>query len=149
LIATAWKVLRIASKVALVVLAVVALAVGAAWSLLQTRRGGEVVRRFALARMNDALAGQITLGRFAFGGDRLTLESLAIYDPETRLVARVARIDVRFSPLALLRRHVDVQRLEIRRPELFLVQEARGLNLTRALAPRQPARLGRDSPASA
>ena len=57
LMRTAWKVLRIASKIALVVLAVVALVVGAAWSLLQTRRGGELVRRFALTRVNDALAG--------------------------------------------------------------------------------------------
>jgi translocation and assembly module TamB len=139
LIGTAWKVLRITAKVALVALAAVALLVGAAWSLLQTRRGGELVRRFAVTRVNQALAGEMTLGRFAFGGDRLTLENVAIHDPEARLVARVARIDVRFSPLALLRRHVDVERLEIRRPELFLVEDARGLNLTRALAPRHPA----------
>jgi len=54
---TAWKVLRIAGKMVLVVVATVALVVGAAWSLLQTRRGGELVRRFALARVNDAISG--------------------------------------------------------------------------------------------
>ena len=73
------------------VLAVVALLVGATWTFLQTRRGGELVRRLALPRVNAALAGTVALGRFAFGGDRLTLENLAIYDPEARLVARVAR----------------------------------------------------------
>ena len=54
-------------------------------------------------------------------------------------MARVARVDVWFSPRALLRRHVDVRALEIRRPELALVQDARGLNLARALAPPHPA----------
>jgi translocation and assembly module TamB len=103
------KVLRFALKAALVLLAVVALAVGVTWSFLQTRRGGDLVRRFALPRVNAALAGRIALDRVAFGGDRLMFENLSIFDPEGRLVARVARIDVGFRPLALLRRHVDVR----------------------------------------
>jgi translocation and assembly module TamB len=142
LIGLAWKVVRVASKVALVALAVVALVIGVTWSFLQTRRGSEMLRRLALPRVNAALAGKIALERLAFGGDRLTLEDLAIYDPDGRLVGRVERIDVHFSPLALLRRHVDVRALEIRRPELSLVQDARGLNLMRALAPGHPAAVG-------
>ena len=137
-----WKVSRIAAKVLLAVLAVTALLVGVTWTFLQTRRGGEMVRRIALPRVNDAIAGQIALGRFAFGGDRLTLENVAISDPEGRPVANVARIDVVFSPLALLRRQVDITRLDIRRPELALVQDERGLNLMRALAPREAAPAG-------
>ena len=70
MIAVVWKSFRIAAKVLLAVLAVTALLVGVTWTFLQTRRGGEMVRRFALPRVNDAIAGQIGLGRLAFGGDR-------------------------------------------------------------------------------
>ena len=135
----AGKVLRGAAKTALVVLAALALLVGVTWMFLQTRRGGEAIRRFALPRVNDAIAGTITLSRIAFGGDRLTFENLALYDPEGHPVGSVEQIDISFSPLALLRRHVDVKVLTIRRPELALVRDERGLNLLRAMAPRQPA----------
>ena len=135
----AAKVARIAAKVLVIALAAIALIVGVTWSFLQTRRGGELARRVALPRLNAAIAGQIELDRFAFGGDRLTFDDVAVYDPEGRLAARIARIDITFSPLALLRRHVDVARIDIRRPELTLIEEERGLNLARALAPRHPA----------
>jgi translocation and assembly module TamB len=138
LIRVAGQVLRGAAKVALAVVAVTALLVGVIWMFLQTRRGGELARRIVLPRVNAAIAGRLTLDRFAFGGDRLTLEDVALYDPDGQLVGRVARVDLGFSPLALLRRRVAVQRLEIRRPELTLVADQRGLNLTRALAPRHP-----------
>ena len=136
---TAAKVARIAAKVVLIAVAAIALVVGVTWSFLQTRRGGELVRRLGLPRVNDAIAGQIQLGRFAFGGDRLTFDDVVVSDPEGRPALRVARIDVAFSPLALLRRRVDIKRIDIRRPELALIQEPRGLNLARALAPRRSA----------
>src|SRR5204862_2709437 len=107
------------------------------WMFLQTRYGGETIRRFALPRVNAAIAGTITLSRIGFGGDRLTFEDLALYDPEGRPVGSVAEIDISFSPLALLRRHVDVKALTIRQPELALVRDERGLNLLRAVAPRR------------
>ncbi|HEY7374656.1 MAG TPA: translocation/assembly module TamB domain-containing protein [Polyangia bacterium] len=143
------KVLRGTAKVALAVLAAVALLIGVTWMFLQTRRGGELVRRLALPRVNAAIAGTITLSRFAFGGDRITLEDVALTDPEGHPVASVEQIDVSFSPLALLRRHVDVTRLEIRRPELALVRDERGLNLARALAPRHPPAAAPGEPARA
>ena len=108
--------LRIAGKALLAVLAVLALAIGVTWTFLQTRQGGELVRRLALPRVNAAVAGRIALDKLAFGGDRLMLENLTIYDPEGRLTARVARIDVGFSPLALLRRHIDIRTLEYSAP---------------------------------
>jgi len=135
----AAKVARIAAKVVLIGLAAIALIVGVTWSFLQTRRGGELVRRLALPRVNAAIAGEIQLGRFAFGGDRLTFDDVVVTDPEGRPALRVARIDIAFSPLALLRRRVDIKRIDIRRPELALIQEPRGLNLARALAPRSSA----------
>ena len=135
---TLAKVLRIAGKTAVGVLAAVVLLVAIAWTFLQTRQGGELVRRIALPRVNAALAGTIAVERFAFGGDQVTLENVALTDPDGQFVGRVARVDVWFSPRALLRRHVDVRAVEIRRPELALVQDARGRNLARALAPPHP-----------
>ena len=139
---TLAKVLRIAGKIAVGVLAAVVLLVAIAWTFLQTRQGGELVRRIALPRVNAALAGTIAVERFTFGGDRVTLENVALTDPDGQFVGRVARVDVWFSPRALLRRHVDLRAVEIRRPELALVQDARGLNLARALAPPHPEAAG-------
>ena len=45
MIGVVWKVSRIAAKMLLGVLAVTALLVGLTWTFLQTRRGGEMVRR--------------------------------------------------------------------------------------------------------
>jgi translocation and assembly module TamB len=129
---------RTAGKVALVALAAVALLVGGAWAFLQTRWGGQAIRRFALPRVNAQLAGHLELGRFSFGGDRLTLNQVVLRDPSGVVVARVERIELAFSRLALLRRHLDIGQLSIVRPELWLVQDPDGLNLTRALAPRTP-----------
>ena len=65
----------------LVVVGVVALLVGGTWVFLQTRWGGETVRRLALPRLNAAIAGRIAAERFRFGGDRLVLEGAAVHDP--------------------------------------------------------------------
>ena len=56
------RVLRIVGRVVLCTVAIVALVVGASWSLLQTKRGGEALRRFALPRVNAMLAGRVAVG---------------------------------------------------------------------------------------
>ena len=145
---TPRRVLGIIGRVALCTVAIVALVVGASWSLLQTKRGSEALRRFAVPRVNAALAGNVGVERLSFGGDRLTLDEVVLRDPDGQVVAHVEQIDVTFALWQLVRRHVDVRALAIRRPELTLVQDARGLNLTRALAPRQPARLRPGPPAA-
>jgi translocation and assembly module TamB len=134
------RVARIAAAVTLVAVAAVALLVGGTWGFLQTRWGGRAVRHFALPIVNRQLAGQLQLDRFGFGGDRLTLDGVVLRDPAGAVVARVERIEVGFSRLALLHRHVDLTRLAVVGPELWLVQDADGSsNLARALAPRSPA----------
>jgi translocation and assembly module TamB len=130
---------RIARVAALITVAAIALLVGGTWTFLETRWGGDAVRRFALPKVNAALAGNLDLGRFSFHGDRLTLEKVVLRDPAGAVVARVERIDLAFSPLSLLRHHLDVTRLAIARPELWLVADDQGTNLARALAPRKPA----------
>ena len=137
------RALRIAGVTILVVLAIALLAIGGLWTFAQTDRGGEIIRRIAVSKVDARIAGQLAVDRLRFGGDRITLEGVVLRDPEGVQVARVDRVDLTFSPWALLRRHVDVRRLEIRRPELRLVLPERGAdasNLARALAPAQPSK---------
>lgn len=129
---------RTLAKVALVGVAAIALSIGGAWLFLQTRWGGQAIRHFALPKVNAQIAGQLELGRLRFGGDRLALTGIVLRDPSGAVVARVARIDLSFSRRALLRRHLDLTELAVDRPELWLVQDTDGLNLTRALAARRP-----------
>jgi translocation and assembly module TamB len=126
---------RVVLGVALATVAVVALVVGGALSLLRTDWGGERVRRLALPRVNAAMAGDLALGRLKIGGDRVVMERLALVDPEGNTVATVARLEVEIVPLALLRRRVEVRRAVVTAPELHLAVDGRGLNLARALAP--------------
>jgi translocation and assembly module TamB len=135
------KVLRVAGVTILVVLAIALLAIGGLWTFAQTDRGGEIIRRIAVEKVDARIAGRLAVERLRFGGDRLTLEGVVLRDPDGAQVARVGSIDLTFSVWALLRRHVDVRRLEIRRPELRLVlddQGSDGSNLARTLAPAQP-----------
>jgi translocation and assembly module TamB len=132
------RIARVGAAVTLVAVAALSLLVGGTWGFLQTRWGGRAVRHFALPAVNERLAGKLELDRFAFGGDHLTLDGIVLRDPAGSLVARVERIEVGFSPLALLHRHVDVTRLVIVKPELWLIQDPAGSNLGRALAPRSP-----------
>jgi len=135
------RALRIAGVTILVVLAIALLAIGGLWTFAQTDRGGEIIRRIAVEKLDARIAGQLAVERLRFGGDRLTLDGVVLRDPEGAEVARVGTIDLTFSVWALLRRHVEVRRLEIRRPELRLVLGDHGSdtsNLARAMAPAQP-----------
>ena len=137
------KALRIVGVTILVVLAIALLAIGGLWTFAQTDRGGETIRRIAVQKVDARIAGQLTVDRLRFGGDRLTLEGVVLRDPEGAQVARVGSVDLTFSVWSLLRRHVDVRRLEIRRPELRLVLDDQGSeasNLARALAPTEPSK---------
>ena len=134
------RIARVVAAVTLVAVAAAALLGGASWIFLQTRWGGQAVRHFALPAINRQIAGRLELERFGFGGDHLTLDEVVLRDPAGSVVARVERIDVGFSRLALLHRHVDLTGLTVVKPELWLVEDADGSsNLARALAPRAPA----------
>ena len=146
------KVLRIAGVTILVAIAIVLLAIGGLWAFAQTDRGGEIIRRIAVEQVDARIAGQLAVERLQFGGDRLSLDGVVLRDPEGTEVARIGSVDLTFSVWALLRRHVDMRRLEIRRPELRLVLGDEGSdassNLARALAPAQPSK-AQTAPATA
>jgi translocation and assembly module TamB len=130
---------RIAGALGLGLVALAAVAVGSLWIVLESRAGGEWARRLVLPRVNAQLAGRLEVAELRFGGDRLMLRGVTLHDPEGFVVARIARIELAFSPLWLLRRHLALSELRIEEPTVLLAQDRRGLNLTRALAARNPA----------
>ena len=132
------RIARVVAAVTLVAVAAAALLVGGTWTFLQTRWGGRAVRHFALPEVNRQLAGRLELDRFGFGGDHLTLDGVVLRDPAGAVVARIERIEIGFSPVALLHRHLDLTRLVLVKPELWLIQDPQGSNLARALAPPSP-----------
>ncbi len=129
---------RIIGKVAFTAIAIVLLAIGGVWVFAQSATGGNLIRRVALKKVNARIAGHLQIDRLRFGGDRLTLGGVELEDPEGGVVARVRGLDLKFSPLALLRGRFEIDRLEIDRPDLRLASSARGSNLSRALASPEP-----------
>ncbi len=120
------------------VVALVALVVGGTLTILRTSWGSDLARRIALPRVNAAIAGRLELGRFAFGGDHVTLYDVVLRGPEGEVVLRVQEIALAFSPLSLLRRHVAISEARIVAPAVSLRREGDTLNLMRAIAPKEP-----------
>jgi autotransporter translocation and assembly factor TamB len=129
----------ISLRVAGLIAAVVAVAVGAVMLALQTRWGGERLRRQLVARVNHQIQGELGVGRLSFGGDRFVVWDVSLRDPDGHQVAQVARAEVDFRLMRLLRKEVRLSAVVLEAPRLFAESDAAGLNLSRALAPRQKA----------
>ena len=126
-------------KAALILVAGLLGLAGVALAVLGTSFGGERVRRVVLPRINQAIAGHLEIGRLRVHLTGLELFDLSLSDPEGHVVAQVAHLEVAALARRLLSHQVELSAVLIERPSLFLLQSRRGLNLTRALAPRSPA----------
>ena len=124
-----WVLGTVAAVLALVVVAL---------AVLRTDWGGDLVRKLAVPRINQAIAGKLELGGFRYRGSKIELSGVTLRDPEGERVLHVRRIFVAFSPTALLRNHVDVREVRLEQPDLVLERTRNGLNLARAIAPRRP-----------
>ncbi|MBF5046179.1 translocation/assembly module TamB [Aggregicoccus sp. 17bor-14] len=100
--------------------------------------GERWLKKVALNAAGDALAGRLDFERLDLRGNGLTVYGLKLYDPEGELVAEIERVEADLSLRALASRSVDLTRVQILRPRLYLLQDERGLNLARAVAPRTP-----------
>ena len=120
-----------------VIAAVVAIFLGAAMLLLQTRWGGECLRRQLVTRVNHQIQGELDIGRLSFGGNRLTVWDVSLRDPDGNQVAQMARAEVDFRILRLLRKELRLSAVVVDSPRLLAESDPAGLNLSRALAPRQ------------
>ncbi len=92
----------------------------------------------AVPLANEQLSGKLEAGAVELSLSGLALRDVKLYTPEGELVAEVALVDARIVLMPLVRQHVVLRSARLERPRLYLVQDERGLNLTRALEPRQP-----------
>ncbi len=104
---------------------------------LTSRSGGERILRIALANARNSIQGTLDAQRLEFGGNHLVLHNAVLRDPEGKVVAEIETVEVRLSLFALIRRTLAVRQLIIVAPRVHLRADDRGLNLTRAIQPRQ------------
>ncbi|HYO59570.1 translocation/assembly module TamB domain-containing protein [Archangium sp.] len=96
------------------------------------------VQALVVQQANEQLSGRLEVGGLDLGLHSIVLTGLKLYDPEGELVAEVDRVEARLALAPLLRTHVVLRSARAEQPHLYLHQDERGLNLSRAIAPRQP-----------
>lgn len=121
-----------------VLLLVLALAVGGAWLWLQSDGGQAFLRAKVSEALTDSLAGKLEFERLELQGETLHLTGLKLYTPEGELVAEIESVTAEVSLSALARQEVAVGRFDVVSPRLYLKQDERGLNLSRAVAAKHP-----------
>jgi translocation and assembly module TamB len=119
-------------------LALVLVLVVGALVFLTSPAGESLVRNKALGVANAQLAGKLEAGGVNLGPRSLVLTDVKLYDPEGELVAEVERLEAHLALSPLAKQQVDVRSVSVERPRLYLVQDERGLNLSRAIAARVP-----------
>ncbi len=133
---------RWAKRVGLGVFALVCLVlwvVVAALVLLNTEWGGRrILRDEVVARVNETLMGELTAERVRLRGGTLVLEGVTLRDPDGEVVAEVERLRASVALGQLLRRRVEIKEVVVERPGLYVVADAEGTNLQRALEPKEP-----------
>lgn len=130
---------RIAKKVGIAVLLLLAVAVGAVElgvALLFTDAGSAALARFAVPRLNAALPGSVEVGSARLEPGVLVLNDLVLQDPDGKVVATAPRGTVDFYvPTALDPRLLHFEEIRLVHPVFHLSRggpEGR-LNLVRAL----------------
>ncbi len=129
-------------------LGLVLLAVGGALIYFTSPSGEGWLRGKVVTAANESLSGRLEVGGIDLSLGGLALTDLKLYTPEGALVAEVARVDARLALGALRRQEVVITSSNLVKPRLYLVQDERGLNLARALAPRTPAPEQPEDPAA-
>ncbi len=100
--------------------------------------GEERVRSLVIEQANKQLSGRLEVGGLDLSMNSLVLTGVKLYDPEGELVAEVERVEAKLDLAPLLRKHIVLRSARVEQPHLYLHQDERGLNLSRAIAPREP-----------
>ncbi|MBM7113491.1 translocation/assembly module TamB [Archangium primigenium] len=116
----------------------VLLLVVGALAYLMSPPGEARLRDFAVAQANEQLMGHLEVGGLALSPRSVMLTGVTLDDPEGERVVELGRLEVRFALLPLLGQHVRVRSVVLGEPHLTLRQDARGLNLSRAVAMKNP-----------
>jgi translocation and assembly module TamB len=116
--------------------ALVLLVVAGALAWLTSPAGEKWVLAKALPVANEQLSGKLEASSVDLSLSGLTLRDVKLYTPEGELVAEVALVDARIALAPLVRQRIELTSARLERPRLYLVQDERGLNLSRALEPK-------------
>ena len=138
--ARARKIRRRILVVLLVLLLLPVLVVTGAVIFVSSSAGQALVLDKALAAAGAALAGKVDAAEVKLVGNHLVLTGLKLFTPEGELVASLARLEADVELAALVRKRIHLDNVELKTPQVFLKQDARGWNLMRAVASKTPPR---------
>ena len=116
----------------------VALLVCGALVYVQTGAGSAKVLAIGLRAANEAIAGKLAAASLHVHGGDIVLRDVSLDTPDGERVAHVELLEVRVGVLALVRKTVHLKLVRIEHPEVWLVFDADGMNLTRAIALKHP-----------
>lgn len=128
-----WVLRALLGLLLLVVLLVIGVLV-----YVQTPGGSARALAFGLRAANEALAGKLMAGRLEIRGGHVVLRDVTLETPEGERVAHVDLLEIRARLLPLIHKTVHLSVVRIEHPELWLTADDEGMNLTRAIAARNP-----------
>ena len=111
-----------------------AVLVGGAFIFLSTDAGQQLLRAQVLSVVNETIVGRVEADGVKLEGGHLVLRGVKLYTPEGELVAAIDVVDAYVDLPSLTGQVVKITSVNIGKPELFLKQDERGLNLLRAVA---------------
>ncbi len=104
------------------------------WVFVTTPPGERIVRERVVRAIDDAVPGNVEIGRLDLSLRELVLDDLVLRDPEGGIVARIGRLEAVVDLGSLLRhRRVVLPMVKLSDVNVDLVQDERGLNLVRAV----------------
>jgi translocation and assembly module TamB len=123
----------------LVPLGLLLLALLVFWLVLTSDTGEQWLRRQVLLAVNDSVQGKLEAEQLHLGvGGQIVLENVKLYTPEGERVVEIARVVATPNYWALVGKRVVLRSARVESPRLYLKQDERGLNLSRAIEARVP-----------
>ncbi|HEX5749835.1 MAG TPA: translocation/assembly module TamB domain-containing protein [Archangium sp.] len=96
------------------------------------------LQALVVQQANEQLAGRLEVGGMDIGPRSVVLTGVKLYDPEGELVAEIERVEAQLALTPLASKHVVLRSARVEQPHLYLRQDERGLNLSRAIESRKP-----------
>lgn len=132
----------------LVLVGVLVLGITAAWQYLTSEPGAQRVRALVLENAGESIAGKVEVGKLGLYKGIVVLEDVKLYTPEGELVAELKRAVLNVKLGALLSKSVVLSRADVDGLRLYLSTDERGLNLSRAVAAKQPSKPSKEKSAA-
>ncbi|MDP3158188.1 MAG: translocation/assembly module TamB domain-containing protein [Archangium sp.] len=102
---------------------------------LESPAGKRLLREKVLALVGDSLAGKLEADQIELrGNDHIVLTHLKLFTPEGELVASLERLEADVDLPSLAGQRINLKNVSVDQPRLFLKEDDRGWNLSRAIA---------------